>query len=108
MTRYLTERLERIQAEKDLANHMGRRYKEALEASKRILSSKETNREYLHNLLKTVTFPVAQPGIDNKSFGQHSSQYILKCVFQLISKVAVAFQTSVCPFWRPYLTDRFK
>ena len=64
MTRYLTERLERIQAEKDLANHMGRRYKEALEASKRILNSKETNREYLHNMLKTVTFPVAQPGID--------------------------------------------
>ena len=78
MTRYLTERLERIQAEKDLANHMGRRYKEALEASKRILSSKETNREYLHNLLKTVTFPVAQPGIDNKSCGQHSTQYLLK------------------------------
>ena len=108
MTRYLTERLERIQAEKDLANHMGRRYKEALEASKRILSSKETNREYLHNLLKTVTFPVAQPGIDYKSCGQHSSQYLLKCVFQLTSKVAVAFQTSVCPFLRPYLTDRFK
>ena len=106
MTRYLTECLERIQAEKDLANHMGRRYKEALEASKRILSSKETNREYLHNLLKTVTFPVAQPGIDNKSCRQHSTQYLLK--FQLTSKVAVAFQTSVCPFWRPYLTDRFK
>ena len=78
MTRYLTERLERIQAEKDLANHMGRRYKEALEASKRILSSKETNREYLHNMLKTVTFPVAQPGIDNKNCTvQHSTQYLL-------------------------------
>ena len=83
MTRYLTERLERIQAEKDLANHMGRRYKEALEASKRILSSKETNREYLHNMLKTVTFPVAQPGIDNKNCRQpqHSTQYLLTTIF---------------------------
>ena len=59
--RYLMERLERIQDEKDLANRMGRRYKEALESSKNILCSKQSNTEYLYSLLKSITFPVAQP-----------------------------------------------
>ena len=59
--RYLMERLERIQDEKDLANRMGRRYKEALESSKNIICSKQSNREHLHSLLKSITFPVAQP-----------------------------------------------
>ena len=62
ISRYLTERLQRIQSEKDLANNMGRRYKEALEASKKIVTNKENNREYLNSLLKNFTFPVAQPG----------------------------------------------
>ena len=59
--RYLMERLERIQDEKDLANRMGRRYKEALESSKNIICSKQSNSEYLYSLLKSITFPVAQP-----------------------------------------------
>ena len=59
--RYLMERLERIQDEKDLANRMGRRYKEALESSKNIICSKQSNREHLYTLLKSITFPVAQP-----------------------------------------------
>ena len=57
------ERLERIQGEKDLANQMGRRYKEALEQSKRIIPSRETKKEHLSDLLQNVTFPVPQPGI---------------------------------------------
>ena len=61
--RYLAERLERVQAEKDLANKMGRRYKEALEASKRIVP-KESNREHLKKLLENATFPVPQPSKD--------------------------------------------
>ena len=66
--RYLAERLERVQAEKDLANKMGRRYKEALEASKRIIS-KENNRELLKKLLDNATFPVPQPSMyKNSSF----------------------------------------
>ncbi len=60
--RYLAERLERVQAEKDLANKMGRRYKEALEASKRIIS-KENNKEHLKKLLDNATFPVPQPSM---------------------------------------------
>ena len=63
ISRYLAERLERVQAEKDLANKMGRRYKEALEASKRIVS-KEGNREHLKKLLENATFPVPQPSTD--------------------------------------------
>ena len=59
--RYLMERLERIQDEKDLANRMGRRYKEALESSKNIICSKQSNSDYLYTLLKSITFPVAQP-----------------------------------------------
>ena len=66
--RYLTERLARIQDEKDLANQMGRRYKEALESSKNIICSKESNKDYLYNLLKSVTFPVPQPGRCNTIF----------------------------------------
>ena len=62
LNRYLTERLERIQSEKDLANNMGRRYKEALEASRKITPSREQSKEYLNSLLKNFTFPVAQPG----------------------------------------------
>ena len=62
LSRYLSERLERIQAEKDLANNMGRRYKEAVEASKKVAPSREHSREHLNNLLKNFTFPVAQPG----------------------------------------------
>ena len=42
---------------------MGRRYKEALEASKRIVS-KENNREHLKKLLDNATFPVPQPSMD--------------------------------------------
>ena len=66
--RYLTERLARIQDEKDLANQMGRRYKEALESSKNIICAKESNKDYLYNLLKSVTFPVPQPGRCNTIF----------------------------------------
>ena len=58
--RYLSGRLERIQAEKDLANNMGRRYKEALESQKMVVS-KDVNKEHLQNLLKNFTFPVHQP-----------------------------------------------
>jgi len=59
--KYLTERLNRLQDEKDLANQMGRRYKEALEASKRIHCSKDVKKDYLQSLLKGLTFPVPQP-----------------------------------------------
>jgi len=61
--KYLTERLNRLQDEKDLANQMGRRYKEALEASKRIHCSKDVKKDYLQSLLKGLTFPVPQPDI---------------------------------------------
>merc|ERR1712013_7994 len=59
--RYLTERLARTKEEKDLANQMGRRYKEALEKSKRINPGRETNKEHLRGLLKSNLFPVPQP-----------------------------------------------
>ena len=66
----MAERLERVQAEKDLANKMGRRYKEALEASKRIIS-KDSDREHLKKLLENATFPVPQPGKQIKTRSLH-------------------------------------
>merc|ERR1711976_703275 len=48
--KYLMERLERIQSEKDLANQMGRRYKEALEQSKKIIPRRENNKEHRSDL----------------------------------------------------------
>eukprot|EP00092_Neocalanus_flemingeri_P007066 GFUD01007634.1.p1 GENE.GFUD01007634.1~~GFUD01007634.1.p1 ORF type:complete len:524 (+),score=163.83 GFUD01007634.1:33-1604(+) len=66
--RYLTERLARTQDEKELANQMGRRYKEALDKSKRINPIKESNKEHLRGLLKANLFPVPQP-VDLDSLG---------------------------------------
>ena len=59
---YLTNQLARTQDEKDLANQMGRRYKEAIEKSKRTNAVKESNKEHLRGLLKANLFPVPQPG----------------------------------------------
>ena len=73
--RYLTERLARTKEEKDLANQMGRRYKEALEKSKRINPGRESNKEHLRGLLKSNLFPVPQPGIPFKI--SMTYQYIL-------------------------------
>lgn len=65
---YLTNRLARTQDEKDLANQMGRRYKEAIEKSKRTNAVKESNKEHLRGLLKANLFPVPQP-VDLESLG---------------------------------------
>ena len=58
--RYLTERLARTQEEKELANQMGRRYKEALEGSRSVKCG-EGRRERIVGLLRQHSFPAAQP-----------------------------------------------
>ena len=54
-----------MQEEKDLANQMGRRYKAALEKSRKLVTetSSEPNLEHLQNLIRSVHFPAPQPGI---------------------------------------------
>ena len=58
--RHLTEQLARIKEEKDLANQMGRRYKEALDKVRTVKSS-EGRREEVRRLLRQLSFPVPQP-----------------------------------------------
>ena len=59
--RHLTEQLARIKEEKDLANQMGRRYKEALDKVRNIKKSTEGRREEVRRLLRQLSFPVPQP-----------------------------------------------
>ena len=66
---------------------MGRRYKEALEASKRIMPTKDTNKEYVQSLLKTLTFPVPQPGSENKKLQQGYIQRSLTLILLLNSLI---------------------
>ena len=101
--RYLTERLARIQDEKDLANQMGRRYKEALESSKNIICSKQNNREYLYTLLKSITFPVAQPSENISYFLQNLLFKMQKCSVDLESSDGLS---SLCVSLLETLSDR--
>merc|ERR1712192_94301 len=59
--RHLTEQLARIKEEKDLANQMGRRYKEALDKVRNVKKSTEGCREEVRRLLRQLSFPVPQP-----------------------------------------------
>ena len=59
--RHLTEQLARIKEEKDLANQMGRRYKEALDKVRTVKKSSEGRREEVRRLLRQLSFPVPQP-----------------------------------------------
>ena len=58
--KFLTEQLSRVKEEKDLANQMGRRYKEALDKV-RAVKSNEGRREEVRRLLRQLSFPVPQP-----------------------------------------------
>ena len=58
--RHLTEQVARTKEEKDLANQMGRRYKEALDKV-RTVKSIEGRREEVRRLLRQLSFPVPQP-----------------------------------------------
>ena len=58
--RCLEERLQRVQEEKELANQMGRRYKEALEGARSVRCT-EGSREQVRGLLRQLSFPVPQP-----------------------------------------------
>lgn len=55
----MTERLTRTLEEKELANQMGRRYKEAMEKGRGVRG--EGGREQVRGLLRQLSFPVPQP-----------------------------------------------
>ena len=66
--KYLTEQVARIKEEKDLANQMGRRYKEALDKVRTVKKSTEGRREEVRHLLRQLSFPVPQVSVSFEQF----------------------------------------